>query len=157
MPTPAVKRIEVARRRERAIELRIAGWQWQAIADELGYSDRGAACKDVSRALEAAHAEMKDSAAALVQLENERLDAVQRVAMEVMSKDHIHVSNGRIVRHEDGSPVLDDGPKLAAVGKVVQVSESRRKLLGLDAPTKQEITGQELKITVVGVDIEAMQ
>ncbi|MEK6443624.1 hypothetical protein [Pseudonocardia sp. T1-2H] len=46
------QRAKTAERRTRAITLKIAGMDWQAIADQLGYASRGAACTDVTRAME---------------------------------------------------------------------------------------------------------
>lgn len=71
------------------------------------------------------------------------LDRAQEVATEVMERDHLAHSNGRVVQYYDAErqedvTVKDDGPRLAAVDRVVKISESRRKLLGQDAPSKVE-------------------
>lgn len=137
--TPRVKQIEVATRRAEAIRLRTAGVPWEEIKDKLGYASKGAACTDVTRALEVARSELGESVEAMKQLELERLDAVHRVAMDVMGRDHVTVSNGRVMRDDDGVPLLDDGPKLAAGDRVVRVSESRRKLLGMNEPERTEV------------------
>ncbi|MFC6090725.1 hypothetical protein [Saccharothrix lopnurensis] len=144
-------RVQVARRRAEAVQLRVAGATWEEIAARLGYASRGAACTDVTRALAEAQAELNLAVSEWRQLHLARLEAAHRVAAEVMARDHVHVSHGRIVREgvpaiDDqgqavireghGSPVLDDGPKLAAIDRVVKVSESVRKLLGHDAQTK---------------------
>ncbi|MBP2703496.1 hypothetical protein JOL79_06750 [Microbispora sp. RL4-1S] len=57
MPASTAQRAKTAARRRRAIELHLAGYTWQDIADMLGYSGRNAAHKDVDRALQQMHAE----------------------------------------------------------------------------------------------------
>lgn len=85
--------------------------------------------------------------------QEERLDALLVEAHKVLERRHITVSNGQVVRL-DGSPVEDDGPTLAAIKTILDIESRRAKLLGLDAPTKTEVTGQELRVTVVGVNTD---
>ncbi|MFA1538592.1 hypothetical protein [Actinomadura monticuli] len=101
----------------------------------------------------------------------EDLDFAQRQILDVLERQHITVSHGRVVRRlvgyeteDDGSyslapdgkrigiyeDVLDDGPILQSVDRLVKLSESRRKLLGLDAATKMEVSG-DVTYTVVGL------
>lgn len=144
--------------------MRIAGATWEHIAAALGYASRGAACTDVTRALQAAQAETNLAADEWRQLSLARLEQAHQVAAGVMARDHVLVSHGRIVREgvpaldENGQPVireghgaplLDDGPRLAAVDRVVKVSESLRKLLGLDPAAKVDasITGEPVSYT----------
>jgi hypothetical protein len=152
----AAEQAAVAQRRTRAIARRIDGATWQQIADaEPGYSDRAAACKDVQRALEAARTEMAETAEELRQLEVERLDRLIRAAVGVLDRRHVVVSHGRIVREGKpyvtdegtaeiaegaGSPLIDDTPTLQAIDRVMRLSESKRRLLGLDAPAKAEFS-----------------
>jgi hypothetical protein len=44
-----------------------------------------------------------------------------------------------VVRGEDGEPVLDDAPVLAAIDRLLRIQERRARLLGLDAPTRSRI------------------
>lgn len=66
-----------AERRNKAIELRRAGVEWQRIAETLGYSSKAAACKDVTRARDRAQAAVRVSVEHLRQEEIERLDRIQ--------------------------------------------------------------------------------
>lgn len=77
MPASKAQRAATADRRAKATALRIAGMDWQSIADQLGYSSRGAACTDVSRALEANLAELRDKAEEMRSIESMRLDRLQ--------------------------------------------------------------------------------
>ena len=85
-------------------------------------------------------------------LELDRLDDLERAARRVLTTNHVHVNNGRIIRdqqvnEETGevtwTTLTDDGPVLQAVGALVRIAERRARLLGLDAPRKTELTGAD--------------
>lgn len=78
MPASRAQRAKTAQRRTQAIALKLAGAEWQQIADTLGYSDKAAACKDVTRALETYVAEGRQGAEVLRETELLRLDRLQR-------------------------------------------------------------------------------
>ena len=149
MPASRAKRTQVANRRAEAVNMRMAGASYQQIADALGYNSRGAACQDVSRALEAAIAEQTRTAEVYREEELQRLDLLLAEAWRVMKRAHVTVSHGRIIRDDDtDEPLLDDGPVLSAIDRVLKIQERRAKLLGLDAPTKVEA------ITIDALDAE---
>jgi DNA-binding transcriptional MerR regulator len=75
-PTRA-ERVEIAQRRKQAIAYRRAGVPWAEIAERLGYADAGAACKDVSRALEQSNAGLAEEVTLLRRVELDRLDRLQ--------------------------------------------------------------------------------
>jgi cell division septal protein FtsQ len=72
-------------------------------------------------------------------LELARLDRLEIAANEVLEREHVTVSNGRIVVLGE-SPLPDDAPVLAAIDRLLKIQERRARLLGLDAPTKQNIS-----------------
>lgn len=76
MPSRA-QRAKTAERRAQAIQLRLSGVDWQTIADRLGYADKAAACKDVTRALEANQAAARKAGEDLRTVELARLDRLQ--------------------------------------------------------------------------------
>lgn len=76
MPSRA-QRTKTAERRAKAIQLRLSGVDWQTIANRLGYSDKAAACKDVTRALEANQAAARKAGEDLRIVELARLDRLQ--------------------------------------------------------------------------------
>jgi hypothetical protein len=96
-----------------------------------------------------------EPAAAAVAFELERLDHLYQAALAVLEAQHITVSNGRVIEL-DGVPLPDDGPVLQAIDRLVRISESRRKLLGLDQPVKAQVSGG-LTYEVVGVDMEQLR
>lgn len=71
-----------------------------------------------------------------------RLDELAEKAMDILRRDHITVSQGKAF-HD----VVDDGPALQALDRLVKIEEQRRRtgealrrLLGLDAPVKVDTT-----------------
>jgi transcriptional regulator of nitric oxide reductase len=123
-----------------AAELRGAGLSYDAIAKRLGVS-KSNAWEAVQRAFRDTLREPADQARAV---ELARLEAAHDAAMAVLARDHVTVSQGRIVKDNDGTPVIDDGPVVQAINAVMRLSESRRKLLGLDAPQRHELTMGEI-------------
>lgn len=110
MPASKAQRALTAQRRADAIALKLAGADWAAIARQLGYSGAAAACKDVTRALEAATREQREQAEMLRQVELARLDRIQ-VGL--------------------WTAAAAGDPRAAEV--VLKVIAQRIKLLGLDA------------------------
>lgn len=125
MQEDAVKAID---NQLKALELRKAGVSYQRIADTLGYKSASGAHKAVQTALKKTLQEPADD---LRKLELERLDSAAAAIY----------------------PSVKQG-QYGAIDRWIKIMERRAKLLGLDAPTKADITsgGQELKITLVKVN-----
>ncbi|MFD5814404.1 hypothetical protein [Streptomyces sp. NPDC127038] len=144
-----------ARRDAAAADLRAKGRTYQQIADELGYSDRGEAHHAVRRAINDI---AREPAEAAIHFELERLDAelgrleqLETAAREVLERHHVTVSAGGQIVHHQGEPLLDDAPVLQAIDRLLKIEdsrrrngESRRKLLGLDAPSRVSIEAEQL-------------
>ena len=138
-----------AQRDAEAARLKAAGRTYQQIADELGYSDRGNAWRGVQRAIKSV---LKEPAEELIAVEAGRLDDLYATALEILERDHLMISHGRIIFDErTGDPVIDDGPRLAALRELRQIRESYRRLHGLDAEKKVSLSGG-VRYEVVGVD-----
>lgn len=116
MAASKAQRAVTADRRTKAIALRLAGMDYAAIADRLGYSNRAAACKDITRALAVSLAEQGRSADELREVELTRLNRLQAAAW---------------------APAV--GGDLRAIETVLRVIDRRCKLLGLDAPVRAEV------------------
>lgn len=144
-PTRA-QSVGIAERRAKAVDMRMAGSSYKAISDELGYKTASAACQDVSRALEQAVADQTRSVEAYREEELQRLDLLLVEAWTILKRAHITVSHGRIIKDDFDEPILDDGPTLQAIDRILKIQERRSKFLGLDAPTKVEA------ITVDAID-----
>jgi hypothetical protein len=111
----SVRRIEAVERHREALELRALGKTLEQIADKLGYASASGASKAIDSALQRTLQEPADTVRSL---ELRRLDIMLEATMPAAMR---------------GIP--------QAVDRVLKIMERRAKLLGLDAPQKQEITG----------------
>ena len=114
----AQRRIEAKERALKALELRKKGMRYEQIAQQLGYSNRGNAHKAVMKELELLAKECREEAAQVRDLELQRLDDLFLAAWKAIA---------------DGSE--------SAIDRALRVSESRRKLMGLDAAQKVDVNG----------------
>ncbi len=129
---------ETRQRDARALGLRQRGLSYTAIRDELGFSAVSSAHAAVRRAIGDCY---REAAGEAVQLELERLDDVYRTLYRVMLTRHPAVSSsGKVVVDGNGQPVYDDAVNVQAGLAIMRVSESRRKLLGIDAPARSRVT-----------------
>lgn len=117
--TSGGRRAVASERKVRAFALRKEGKPLRAIAEELGVSHEMVR-RYVRDGLEELNRSRLDDATELRTLEEARLDGLLQGLW---------------------APATGGDEKAAAVA--LRVCESRRKLLGLDAPTKSEITGKD--------------
>jgi hypothetical protein len=128
------RRLAAHERQLKALELRLAGVTYQQIADELGYAGRQGAFKAVEAALRLTLREPADN---LRRISAERLD---RATLAIW----------RAVNAGD----------LQAIDRLLRIEARRAKLLGLDAPQRQEVAGADdgpLQIIVEHVGREEWQ
>lgn len=112
-PRPTKRRIANTDKQRQALELRTAGMQYEEIAVQVGYANRGAAHNAVKGALKAT---LKEPAEYMRQLEDDRLNRLlQSVWPQAIAGE------------------------LAAVGMALRIIAARRELLGLDAPKEARI------------------
>jgi hypothetical protein len=132
---------ETAEMDAEAARLRSRGLGYREIAAAMG-CDVHTAHDRVSRALAAVRIAGGDE---LVKTEMAKLDRLEQAALRVLEQFHYVVSEGRVVKHREGrGPAValeDTGPVLAAVKSLQSLSESRRKLLGLDAAIRTDVSG----------------
>lgn len=120
------RRLQAADRQRQALEMRKDGHTFEAIAKALAYQGRSSAYRAVMAGLQKTLQEPADE---LRKLELERLD---KAAAAIV---------GRV---EDGD--------LQAIDRWIRISESRRKLLGLDGPAKVDITSVSSVVSISLVD-----
>jgi hypothetical protein len=124
----------------RAIDLRRRGLTYEQIATQMGFRATSSAYEAVQRGLAEA---FREEAGALTQMEAERLDALRRLFERIAATKHYAVSlgSGKVIMDpaNPGQPLTDDGPAMAAGLALLRVSESWRKLKGLDAPAKSRV------------------
>ena len=121
----------------RALELTRRGFTQRQIAAELGWSSHVSVAHAVQRALKEL---TQVDAPQTLKLMRDRLDEYRRHAFRVLATKHYVVSSlGKIVRQPDGSPLLDDGPVLQALDRLLRYDIEERRMLGIDAPTKHSV------------------
>lgn len=123
-----------------AARLRGEGLTYKAIGLQMGCS-KSVAYERVQRAFRDTLSEPAEQARAV---ELARLEDAHDAALTVLLREHITVSHGRVVKDENGSTIIDDAPVLAAVDRIRALSESRRKLLGLDAPSRVSVDAEHI-------------
>lgn len=117
------EKAKILERQQKAIELRKSGWTYRAIATKLDI-DPAQAFRDVKGAIAELNARKLESADDYRAIELERLDMLTR-GLEPMAA----VGN------------------IGSVSAYVRVMERRAKLLGLDAPIKQDINVNMSELT----------
>jgi hypothetical protein len=162
--------ITLAQRDAEAARLKAQGRTYQFIADELGYCDRWHARDRIKKILQETIQEAGDELRRMELMrldgELERLNGLEASVHEVLARKHITVSNGKVICLPDPdtgeeTPLPDDAPVLQAVDRLLKIEESRRrngesrrKLLGLDAATKADVTVHE--VTQQDVELQEM-
>ena len=138
--------LEVRHREQEAVRLRAANTSYEAIAQQLGWSNGTAARKAVQRVLDRhEEADVKT----VRQIEQAKYDQVEAELLEIRRTRHTAHSMGRVVHtveeHPDAEgnpvptivPVEDVMPRISAINSTIRVWERRSKLMGLDAPLRR--------------------
>ncbi|HEY9353671.1 MAG TPA: hypothetical protein VIP28_10485 [Nocardioides sp.] len=143
------------RRDAQAADLFADGLNYEQIAKALGYAHRS----DAKKAIDRAKADVaRPAVTKLIQTESEELDILYAEACAILQRNHVTVSHGKVItwlNPDTGQdePLLDDGPKLAAITAALRIRESYRRLRGLDAEKKVSLDGS-VRYEVVGVSPE---
>jgi hypothetical protein len=128
MPASRAQQAATADRRAKAIAMRIAGADWQTIANTLDYSGRAAAHKDVTRALEANRKREAEAVETLRQWTVMRYDRLQAAFWPKALKGDV---------------------KAAEV--VLKCLAGRAKIEGVEAPTRVNIEAQKLGDEIIAL------
>lgn len=141
MSHPRAERATVAARRAKLVAYRRMRRPYADIYEELGYNSVQAASKDFSRALEESIAAQHASVEVWREEQLLELDYLAEEAHRVLRARHYVIApGGRVVRDpETEEPLLDDGPVLAAIDRLVKILDRVAKLRGLDAPQRLEV------------------
>ena len=167
-----IRTADSRKRDHKAAELRGQGYSFQRIADDLGFASKGKAHEAVMRAYADIPSEETEQAR---RLDLERIDRLIEHAWAIMLRDHVTVSQGRVVgkligveREPDGSVVLDgdgkaipvyedildDGPALAAIRELRGLLERRAKIIGYEAPARSRV--EVITEDVIDAEIAAL-
>lgn len=131
----------------------------ERVAEALKLAQQGKTYRQIAAALDVAlstaHGYVKDAIAEIPKAAADELRAVEEMRLEMLWEQLVDQLQPRVVEafDEEGEPlrieVYDEAPRVIEIAR--KLSESKRKLLGLDAP--QAIEGSiEVAYTVNGVD-----
>ena len=124
-PKTSIRRMEAVEKQRKAMEMRLAGKSYETIASELEYASKSGAYKAVMSAIKKTLQEPADE---LRKVEAERLDAMLAV-------------------------LWDKKDKPLYVDRILRIMERRARLLGLDAPTRQDITSDDKPIPISIIEV----
>lgn len=131
-----LKTLESAERDAEACRMLERGHTYQEIADALSFGSRGHAYTAIQKALAALP---RESAMELRRVRSNQLNYLLYNAMQIIGATHPVVSqSGQIVRGDDGEPLVDEGPRLAAIDKARRIIMDLAKLEGTIAPVRTE-------------------
>lgn len=131
-----------------ALQLRQQGMTLRQIADAMGDAPHAATAK---RRIDRVIGEVRSDAVEEYRAANAVvLLNAQRRLVEILHARHVLVSEGRIVRDEDGEVILDDGPAVAAARALVGNVAELNKMFNVYPASKTEISGEiRAEVTVV--------
>lgn len=171
-----VRTPELAERDAEAARLFAHGYTDGMIAQMLGYPSLQAVQDGRKKILKEIQRPAGEEVIAIelqkLDMELVRLDGYERAARTVLDRLHVTISHGKIVNTvnpdtEQEEPLLDDGPVLQAIDRLVKIEDARRrnaerraKLLGLDAAVKvdatvHEVTQQDVAIQELVTEMRA--
>lgn len=134
-----------------AARLRALRFTYEEIADKLGYADRAGAWKAAKRGRDRAVREPHHD---MVAMDLAEMDEMAQEAWKVLRNTHYVVDRGEVVLLDD-APLLDDGPVLAAIAKLLDIQARRAKLVGLDAPARATVTHTSSDVDAAVADLSA--
>jgi hypothetical protein len=128
--------LESLERDAQALRLSSMGYSHSQINEQLRFGG----VSNVGRALKRARERVLSAPVKQhVATQLAKLDYIGARLIEIMFRQHVVVSGGKIVTDDQGNPLQDAGPELACLRELRSVSESTRKLLGIDAAAKLDV------------------
>lgn len=151
--TTGPKKLTASERDAKMWQLRIQGCTQREIAEQTGVTQG-----TVSQTLRAMLARREMHGGDMLRAwEVDKLDKLERELWEIYNRRHVTVApGGRVAQDRDGNDILDDGPKLQAIDRLLKVAERRAKLLGIDSP-QQVVAASTVRYEIVGVDMNALR
>jgi hypothetical protein len=136
----AERRLAAIKKAECALEHHLQGQTWEQAAKAAGYSCARSACAAVTKYL-ASHP--TEGVEELRKIEDQHLLMLRREAWKNFRTVQFMTSARGLVEDADGLPVVDHSHKDKVLNTLLRISESRRRLLGLDQPVRVAIESQD--------------
>lgn len=130
---------DAAAKRRRVIQARLEGATWDVAAVAGGYADRGSAYHAVTAALKNEREALGHDLVELRQVEDDRNNDLRQRLYAIIRADHVVVSQGRIVKDDDGVPLRDHAPVMAAIAQLGRIADRHALLHGLNAAKELSI------------------
>ena len=153
MPISRATRATLAVRRAKLVEYRRRKVPYAQFYEELGYGSVDAARKDFHRALEESIAAQHGSVEVYREEQLTELDYLAEEAHKALREQHyIVAASGKVALDPDtDQPLIDYGPKFAAIDRLVKILDRVAKLRGLD-----QIKVQVLTIDAIDAEIQRL-
>ncbi|MET9818313.1 hypothetical protein [Streptomyces sp. NPDC006355] len=129
MGASKAQRAAAAKKRAQATQLRIAGMEWAAIAERVGYASPGAACTAVSEALKAN-----------LQQQDQNVDELRALGLAKVNRLQAAFWTDAIVEKD---------PKAAKI--VLECIRQEARFQGTEAPTRVNVEAQRLADEILAV------
>jgi hypothetical protein len=136
---PRRRSLETMEKDAQAADLYRRGLTYRQISAQMGWASPNASVQSVRRAAKDAARDSLATAEAL-QMMLARQQDYRRAAYRVLAAKHYVVTQaGGLAHGPDRQPLVDDGPVLAALDRLVKIDDAEAKLLGLYAPAKSRV------------------
>jgi hypothetical protein len=130
-----IRTVETADRDRRCAEMRGQGLTLDQIGEIVGLS-RSATHEAIDRGLRGVPTLELVAAKALALA---KLDAQERHFLAVQAKTWYRVDHGRVIRDENGDPMIDPDPGMRAGLALLRIAERRARQEGTDEPTRSRV------------------
>lgn len=141
----------MAERRRQAFAHRLAGKTLQQTADAMGVSVSSA--RRYTRA--EAHTVETTAREEYRQQQIDQLQVMRAECLEILESGAPMVSHGRLIKDDEGNPLVDLELKLKTQDRLLKVMERLTKLLGLDEPTRTE-AAVTASVTEIPADLASL-
>jgi hypothetical protein len=117
----------------------VVGLTWEEAAKATGFNSPQACQISVSRHMKKVARETEKELEPMIAAIDMRYDSMRKRIHGILAADHPVVQNGVIIRDDQGRPLKDAGPVLAALNTWLSIEKSWSATHGTDASKKLEI------------------
>jgi hypothetical protein len=147
--TNLTEQLEIAERAHKCFDLKKAGLSYRQIAKQLDCSI-GTVHSDLARVLKQLSVQNLEIAKDYRELENAKLDDLERTVNAVLATNHVVVSQGGKIVTDEGVKLTDDGPILQAVNSKLRIMERRARLNNLDEASETPTVAVQINLAAAG-------
>lgn len=117
----------------------VVGLTWDEVAKATGFTSPQGAQMAVDRHIKRLARETSKELEGMVAQSDMRYDAMRKRVHAILVADHPLVQQGTIVKDDQGRPLKDAGPVLAAINSLLRIEGQWSDLHGINASKKLEI------------------